>query len=287
MRVLSTRPGGRRRLAGAMAAQQLPLDVWERTFAFVDALSLLQCALVSRAWRIMARDGKLWAALCDELWRTKLYVPKLFRSAREPGVQTYFRSLEDARRDCITAEEMCELTWSFRFKANAGSVWTYNDPYWSGEPARHVSFGPDGSITRDGQYLDGWRWDFCEVPVEGGSNFVPLAHACGGRGPARGCGVSVTHHVFGTFPAQLVHRHSSWGFILNSTWVVYSSVPMLKATAREEGLCDASLRGLEQPWQWAQATEYNHTQIDEADEVGIGDDSDVGGPAGALPQQHA
>merc|ERR1711862_903469 len=62
----------------------------------------------------------------------------------------------DCRRQCIEKEELCNFTWSFRFKVAAGNDWTSWDPWWNGKNARKFVFLSDGSIlqVKDGKTRD-------------------------------------------------------------------------------------------------------------------------------------
>ncbi|KXS10617.1 hypothetical protein M427DRAFT_467474 [Gonapodya prolifera JEL478] len=164
----------------------------ETTF---DAVSLLRCSWVSRAWRAFATEKVLWSALCDMLWEGKVFVPEKFRELRDSDPRrAYVESLIDSRRFIITKEELLFLPWHFRFKSSAGEHFTDEDPWWNHLPPRVRRFLPDHTI--EGLAVPGWKWRF--VDTSGGV-----------RGP-RGAFVRV-----GRTPASVLSRHR-WVFKLET-----------------------------------------------------------------------
>jgi hypothetical protein len=70
---------------------------------------------------------KLWKALCHDLWKDKVYVPR-FILKEEPSLKTYFHSIKDSKRQTFLDEnELCEQHFHFRFRLQAGYYWYSKD----------------------------------------------------------------------------------------------------------------------------------------------------------------
>lgn len=225
---------------------------------------LLCVSEVCAAWRQLAGDDRLWRKLCARLWATKAYIPQRFLegTALSTPRERYVASIADSTRTEITRDELCSLTWFFRFKRAAGSHWCGDDPYWQGSVARCVQFRPDGTIGRNGDKLEGLRWAF----VDHGVVAAPPPHAAGEPG-ASGTAIAVESSQMGRFPTEVLHRQRDWGWCLNSLWVVYSTTAMERKRARKDGLADSQLDDLVLDFQHAQAEAYN--------QQGDSDDSDA------------
>jgi hypothetical protein len=245
--------------------EELPTDLCERVFEHLDAGALVRAGRVSRAWHSASESDALWRRMCARLWVTKVYVPERFtcpgaNPAHRTARERYTASLADAKRVRITRDEVCELTWFFRFKSSAGRWWTLNDTYWQGFGARSLRFLPDGRISRNGSSGDGLTWTFAIPPMdeeEDGKAGALARESILDPGASGGTAIVVRHPQMGRFPTELVSRHSDWGFLLSSAWVVYANTPMDRSTARTDGLSDSQLDRLVKPFQWAEAEAYN------------------------------
>ena len=122
-----------------------------------------------------------------------------------------------------------------RFKRDAGRSWTRGDPWWCGEEARKLRFGDDGVVYW------GTEWD--------GGMYWRLTWR---KGAAV---LRVRHDEFGSFPGHVLRRHSNWGFIWHSPWVVYASFPLRRAT--DIGCQDRHLAEDVASWQWREVDRYN------------------------------
>lgn len=226
----------------------LPEDLHLCCLATLSLEDLARVATVSTLWaRLIASEG-LWLQLCHRLWAGK-HVSDACRAVAERSPRLAVRrSLSEANVCTIDRAELCSLSWSFRFKRQAGKEWTANDPWWLGAPARTLRFDPDGTVRWSDESWDGmmgWR-------LEGGSI------------------LRVRHAEYGAFPGELLMRcPSNWGFVFNSPWVVYTSFPMERVTD-DKSLSDRSLARQTARWQWAEAQQYN-----EDGSVGSADDDDL------------
>lgn len=128
--------GGARKGRGAATLQRfldLPSELLTHVFVHVAPKQLVWCSSMSRKLQKIAADDGVWIQKCESLWEKKRYVPEKFWAEKsQPGQarRAYFGSIKDSRRERITADELCSVTWSFRFKKNAGRIWTRDDPYW-------------------------------------------------------------------------------------------------------------------------------------------------------------
>ena len=239
----------------ASNAVSLPDDVMQFIFSMLSRGELARCALVSSSWARQASTSSLWDELCRRTWSGR-YVSDETRALRptEPAKALQL-SLTESKQEFITEEELCKLTWSFRFKEAAGEDWTDTDPWWLGEKARTLRFMPDGRVTGDDPNdsdSDLMHWKLYD-----------------------GCILRVSHVELGGFPAEKLIRHkTNWGFIFHSTWVVYTSFPMERCTD-DVYVSDAALSRRLRQWQHREAHEYNEGELlDSSDEYDDDDDDD-------------
>ena len=232
-------------------------DLHLHILSFVTVGDLARCALVCSAWARQTSTNQLWDDLCTNTWSGK-HVSEACRSLRGLHAQAALRrSLLEARVGCISRAELCSLTWSFRFKEAAGSAWTATDPWWLGEAARTLQFCADGTIC--------WSDDAWNQP-----------NAMMRWKLQAGCILRVSHAELGAFPGEQLMRHpSNWGFVFHSTWVVYTSFPMARATD-DRAVSDRSLDKRILQWQRREALQYN--------ESGLADDSDDDDGPPQLPE---
>ena len=288
-------------------------------FEHLPRAAALTSAAVCKEWRKVATSDVLWRKFAADLWATKVYVPQHFRNmVSEPNQarSAYFGALKDAKRTAITKDELCSFVWSFRFKRSAGKAWTSSDPYWSGHLARKVAFQSDHTIkwsrAHDSDDDDGWHllnmaWGFVSPPLDAGSRrrcrhldlrrlvlghrgWLAVGSAAGAKadgenqapvdGQCEGCALVVQHGQSRCYPSELVVRHAdSWGFLLNSAWVLYASFPLCKESDHAS-LSDKRLNKLVQPWQWDEANEYNGSSDSEEEEEEEEEEDDGASGAG-------
>jgi hypothetical protein len=141
-------------------------------------------------------------------------------------------SCADSHRQEITATELCDSTWSFRFKESAGDLWTAHDPWHLGGEARQLVFLPDGRVlerVEDGDHHilrhpfatnthhpNGFRvtWRFVSAPLMENENRTQGAYL---RLSVAGRDV----------PTYVVRRHQpNWGFLLENCWGIFASFPL-------------------------------------------------------------
>jgi len=132
---------------------------------------------------------------------------------------------------------------------------------WQGEAARTLKFRPEGFIHWNGSFND-MEWRFVDPQKDEDQGH---AGAQDNSETQSGTAIKTCHRLMGSFPSEVVLRHSSWGFILNSPWVVYTSFPMFREDIDRE-VSDSGLRSSVASWQWAEAEDYNQLQAGSDDE---------------------
>jgi hypothetical protein len=200
----------------------------------LDLAGVGRLAGVDRTLRtIISSTNDAWEGHCSHLWDRKVYVPLRARKLRASGdARAALRlSIEDAERTWLTDDELCALEWNFRFKASAGESWTEEDPYWNDLPPTRVKFEmPSATGGEVGGEADGAESRGTMKP----SGFEMLEHRslrwqwAKGRGEDVGGDRSrLELYVDGRkVPTYHVSRHSNWGFLMQSCWVLYTSFPM-------------------------------------------------------------
>ena len=257
-----------RRAARRAPWDAVPDDTLARALSFVDARCLVEgaCLCCRRLRDLLCDEGSapgraLFDAACERLWADKAFVAERFRAARARGDAraALLGSLADARRTTISRDELCALTWSFRFKEAAGAAWTDDDPWHAGGRASRVRFRPSGAVEWLDDRFGGTAveevartWRFRRAGAIG------AGEACSATIRERGDCVQVGH-----YPRERAARHAAnWGWILHSVWVVYTSfdMPSARATAtrRWSGtLGEHALARRLASWQWAEVHAYN------------------------------
>ena len=127
--------------------------------------------------------------------------PMIGTAFRESGLsrEAFAQSLLDGKRLAITADELVDTVFYFRFKRSAGSYWTDKDPFWTANQPMRISFGRDGSVS-------GFPWDVLQMRW----HFVDQAgHPCEGSGEYMRVAVNGR-----CVPTYKISRHSNWGFIM-------------------------------------------------------------------------
>jgi hypothetical protein len=203
-----------------VAGHLLPKELTTSVLAFLDVSSVNSASLTCKEWNMLSQSNIVWRKHLGVFLETLAHVPTWCASTPLPCVQVLKTVKDDIKRKDITAEELTQFTWSFRFKQAAGFTWVDMDPYWHGKECMKVRFYRDGTTTRT---LEGephwenidvlWRWASSDT-AEPGSGVHPCR--------------AVKYSVNGTDVPQLhVTRHPRHGgFVMQSVWVVYSSFPM-------------------------------------------------------------
>ena len=146
---------------------ELTEDTWFHTFSFLEYMDLIAATIVCKSWKQLvtkhnlllnlhliyymlcilflltqACTDLLWGVLCDKLWSDKVYVPMKIREHRLEGKSksAFEESLRDAQRTYLTQQELLSFEWRFRFTSMAGEIWTQDDPWWQGLPARRMQW---------------------------------------------------------------------------------------------------------------------------------------------------
>mmetsp|Transcript_55675 Transcript_55675/g.162801 ORF Transcript_55675/g.162801 Transcript_55675/m.162801 type:complete len:345 (+) Transcript_55675:114-1148(+) len=212
--------------------------------------------------RLLVDSPVSWQRRCVALWRDKVYVSPQSRDLLAQGraMQAVQRSIEDLRRNSITAEELCSMVWSCRMKGSAGKSWTSNDPWWNGWAAQRRRFTDSGEVLKPGSAEGAWepcvidgeatRWYFPSwVPEWAEEDSTPgRSHRPVARPIPEGSRIKIDD-----YPTHLVWRHPmNWGFVLDSPWSVMTSFELPSRAAIKHGspgmrelartLTDASLR---------------------------------------------
>ncbi|CAL4933734.1 unnamed protein product [Urochloa decumbens] len=90
-------------------------EVMGRVMELLDARSVARCTAVSRAWRGVAADDRLWAPKCAELMAGKAHIPRLTLIRTGSKLSTYSMAIMDGKRSRITKEDLCDHAWEYRF----------------------------------------------------------------------------------------------------------------------------------------------------------------------------
>ena len=275
--------------------ERLAGDALSSVLAFLPWHDLGSCQLVNKSWRDSLNAGatatQLWTTATSAFWSTKVYVPKDCLSLLHNDPKTALRrSLADAKRQCITLEELASFEWNFRFKRLAGEAWTNHDPWWEGRSPRRIRFrideerwGGDRGHAIEGELewvagADEWSsmpWRFTQRIGQRGHHPVMTWQAAELGSDAVPAWPLLQVREY---PEELILRTKNWGWIMHSTWVLYTSFPMPLKDEDAGELGDRRLRTRLEPWQWQAAEDYNNeAQEDESTE----EDSDQGQDEGA------
>ncbi|KAK9863100.1 hypothetical protein WJX84_010564 [Apatococcus fuscideae] len=181
---------------------KLPEALVEEVLKQLSPSDTISCALVSKRWRRASASSIVWKPRCKELWNGKQYQPSCDSLNFK---EMYVASLADAKRTDLQLKELCSLTWTFRFKHQAGHYWTSFDPYWTkAGPMMQRKFHPDGSLTGDPAHHPFWnaawesRWRFTKSSLGKRGFFVKVNH----------------------WPALSISRTPDWGWKMENCWVV-------------------------------------------------------------------
>ncbi|CAI5498054.1 unnamed protein product [Closterium sp. Naga37s-1] len=172
----------------------------------------------------------------------------------------YRQSLGEGAREGILAEELCSVTWSFRFK-HMDLPWIRNHPFWVNLPPLLRRFHADGSVasgTRNdpifGSHENIWRFvphsispgpaaapsaAATAAPAASSSDgaggvystcatstptqqsaAMPAAAAAAAAAPVAAMRVRINH-----WPALTVVRRADWGWDMANEYVIYCSLP--------------------------------------------------------------
>jgi len=282
-------------------------DVIYYVCSYLDVLSLISFSECSRFLnKLTSKSEASWSEKCELLWKDKVHVCKeALNKMREFNAlnkekkahhigskDAYKLSILDAKyRQEITAEEICNFTWSFRFKEAAGQDWTSWDPWWNNEEARQMAFLPDGRVLQvhyesDNDYIRSHKRrkrdnqtgpfhqrhendiislqnvfadetnarvnNFRNIEVRWRFVTAPLDL------PSRSIGGYVRLTIDGKeVPTYIVRRSptNNWGFILENCWGIYSSFQM-PCKGDSELLEDKNMI-ISNECQWREAFLYN------------------------------
>ena len=138
-----------------------------------DPLDVVRASGVCRDWRRAARRDDVWAAHCEryffhpvpgyhvEVRRCDIgAVPAHAEALRSEGFHrlAFREAFADRRRNWLTRDELCGITWRFRFKRDAGMC--DGDPWWNGGAARRNPFRRDGTCGLEPGPSSPHRWTF-------------------------------------------------------------------------------------------------------------------------------
>ena len=110
-----------------LAVLVLVTDARDLRCCMCTCKTLFGAASQEAAWR------GCWAAAIAG--RTFVCRPAMQLAAEGRFRTALARAVEDARRTCITAEELCSFTWHARVKAAGGAALTKTCPWWKGKRA--------------------------------------------------------------------------------------------------------------------------------------------------------
>ena len=122
--------------------------------------------------------------------------------------ECYKHTVHDTHRTALTPEELCSLTWSFRFKRGAGVFWAESDPFWLGQPPVKTQFMPTGDVWR----FQGSRRIDHDFPI--------VWRFTKSRFGKRGTFVKLNQ-----WPSLIISRTERGGWRLESEWVLHTTDP--------------------------------------------------------------
>ncbi|KAL6839349.1 hypothetical protein ACP4OV_030846 [Aristida adscensionis] len=223
---------------GSDPVEALGEGVMGLVMELLDARSVARCTAVSRAWRGVAADDRLWAPKCAELMAGKAHIPRLTLIRTGSKLSTYSMAMMDGKRSRITKEDLCDHAWEYRFTISlmvhgimttvsvslassdviaskhtetAPEYWKDLDPSWkhTGPPMRRY-FHPDGYHSAD-PHDAVWGGHECTYTVI--TSFV-------GDGQIR------EHYVrINRWPPMKVSRKDDWSWELSNHLCHYNSIP--------------------------------------------------------------
>lgn len=256
-------------------------DIHFHILSYLDTPSLLALNECSIFFNKISSNCSVWSVQCKDLWKDKVHMSEKavdkFKCSRalknfcnkkmsipqkveswgscQCSKNAYRNSLLDFKfHQTVTAKELCNFTWSFRFKESAGIEWMQTDPWWSGKKARKFSFLTNGQILRCHAEQGEKKRKATNLETKNGTNhdsFSPHNASMENfaerslnpfdakdirwkfiRAPLDiknqlddgGC-VRIT--INGReIPTYVVRRTPNWGFILENCWGVYTSFDM-------------------------------------------------------------
>lgn len=249
--------------------------------ALRDPLDVVRASGVCRDWRRAARRDDVWAAHCErcffhpvpgyhvEVRRCDIgAVPAHAEALRKAGLHrlAFREAFADRRRNWLTRDELCGITWRFRFKRDSGMC--DGDPWWNGGAARRNPFRRDGTCGLEPGPSAPHLWTFAsdiygvnmrrfidKLPPHPTPTHDPMSACYDISEAARrdlydgvltpsppgllpGSLVKVfpaaqfpddenEPSTIATYPAAVVRRHpKTWGWILESCWTIQTSWEM-------------------------------------------------------------
>jgi hypothetical protein len=165
------------------AVNDLSLDLFLMVLENLERGELYRCLLVSRAWNTTADADVLWQPIAQRLLRERLCLLPDVHAAISAATPTSAvcrhalgRAFADAKRCTITADELCSLSYKFRFLNFYGPS---THGLFAMSPVR-ANFFPDGRYrSAPGEDLQvNMTWSFIESAhsyrmVPGSSSFQP------------------------------------------------------------------------------------------------------------------
>jgi hypothetical protein len=162
-------------------------------------------------------ERKIWKQMCNVMWSDKVYVSNRPTDETQ-GNQINWRnllkeSLMDAKRMSITAEELVQAEWWFRFK--------WFDPQESGDVAESLGmtfpwkFNSDRTITPADPTIHLSDIPFFQGRIE--ELEWQILNASGNNNE------TVSLIAVNNFPKMIVKRAENWGFVMQNAHVIYSS----------------------------------------------------------------
>ena len=169
----------------------------------------------------------------------------------------FFDAIHDATRTAITRHELSSCkAFGFRFKQQAGEMWTAADPWWNGQPPIQLRLCADDTVRPVNDAMPFWGpagqpvGTWCFEPGHWASRSVPPSQRLRPDQPAV---VTMNGH-----PSYTVRRHPKhWGVFLESCWCVWTAFPMAPRGA-DPLMEDEALRvSTKDPRQLREVENYN------------------------------
>jgi hypothetical protein len=220
---------------------QIPDEVWYKIGQFCEATDLHHLRRCHpRLRRLLLHNAAGWKNLCHQLWRRRHHVCPAARAlveeqqpnenrAEYSDIQAYELSVQDAGRDTLTDDELCDTVWWFRFKTTAGVDWIRDDPWHRGEQAVQMVFMRNGRVilsptqtaTNPHQGLHAavvisWQWIEWPALLADDDEVIAMNRGRGAYLRLTVSGRDVPTYIVRRFP-------SNWGFVMENCWGVFAS----------------------------------------------------------------
>eukprot|EP00465_Bigelowiella_longifila_P000488 CAMPEP_0185281062 /NCGR_PEP_ID=MMETSP1359-20130426/66504_1 /TAXON_ID=552665 /ORGANISM="Bigelowiella longifila, Strain CCMP242" /LENGTH=258 /DNA_ID=CAMNT_0027876443 /DNA_START=33 /DNA_END=809 /DNA_ORIENTATION=+ len=214
---------------------------------FLHANEVCRVESASKKWCKIASSPLIWKYMCNRLFEGKKHVR--IEDGKQFSKRTYVEALNDSQRKNITAEELMQYHWEFSYKRCLGSDFTAMEPFFNSQTPRLRRFNSNGRLESLRGYepfdISDWKWCLQKEKMSSEGKydnddddkfltvFPPVSRTNGSGIPTcTSSAIARSFQVEGDrivycghmkFPVLGVKRVDNWGWILESTAVVFCS----------------------------------------------------------------